>query len=77
MDLVRTPSGHLAIKVDECDVATEADGARAFTIAANPRCERTPLRHVIKDIVDTEPIAGQPASSSAGLVAPVDAHALM
>eukprot|EP00959_Pyramimonas_sp_CCMP1952_P096339 2014049-Pyramimonas_sp.AAC.1 len=37
IDLVVTPSGHLAIKVDEYDVATEADGATAFTIAAKPK----------------------------------------
>eukprot|EP00959_Pyramimonas_sp_CCMP1952_P412232 8638230-Pyramimonas_sp.AAC.1 len=58
VDPVKTPSGHLAIKVDEHDVATEVDGATAFTIPS-------PLRHVIEDTVDAEPTAGQPASSSA------------
>eukprot|EP00959_Pyramimonas_sp_CCMP1952_P440144 9214792-Pyramimonas_sp.AAC.1 len=37
------PSGHLAIKVDECGVATEDNGPVAFIITANPRCEETVL----------------------------------
>eukprot|EP00959_Pyramimonas_sp_CCMP1952_P128755 2692648-Pyramimonas_sp.AAC.1 len=29
LDLMRTPSGHLAIKVDEYEIATEASGSTA------------------------------------------------
>eukprot|EP00959_Pyramimonas_sp_CCMP1952_P283996 5936424-Pyramimonas_sp.AAC.1 len=38
LDLMETPSGHLALKVDECGAATEDKGSRLFTIPANPHC---------------------------------------
>eukprot|EP00959_Pyramimonas_sp_CCMP1952_P389330 8158034-Pyramimonas_sp.AAC.1 len=42
LDLMKTPSGHLAIEVDECGVAAEDRGPMAFSIAANPHCEDVP-----------------------------------
>eukprot|EP00959_Pyramimonas_sp_CCMP1952_P299514 6264623-Pyramimonas_sp.AAC.1 len=57
IDLVKTPSGHLAIKVGEYGVAAEADGATAFTVAANPQSEGGPV--LIEEAADMEPIAGQ------------------
>eukprot|EP00959_Pyramimonas_sp_CCMP1952_P192883 4033323-Pyramimonas_sp.AAC.1 len=54
-------------------VATEADGPRALTTTVNPQCEETPA--LVKETADMEPIAGQPASSSAGPPAPLDARA--
>eukprot|EP00959_Pyramimonas_sp_CCMP1952_P348820 7308219-Pyramimonas_sp.AAC.1 len=50
LDLMKTPSGHLAIKVDECGVATEDNGSTPFTIIANLRCEDTPL--LVKEAAD-------------------------
>eukprot|EP00959_Pyramimonas_sp_CCMP1952_P099769 2086181-Pyramimonas_sp.AAC.1 len=69
---MKTPSGHLAIKVDEYGVATEDNGSTAFTATANPHCEDTPP--LVKEAADAEPAAGQPASSSAGAPAASDAH---
>eukprot|EP00959_Pyramimonas_sp_CCMP1952_P446334 9345132-Pyramimonas_sp.AAC.1 len=62
-DLAKTPSGHLAIKVDEYGAAAEDNGSMAFTITANPHCE--------------EPTAWQLASRSAGAPATNDARAYM
>eukprot|EP00959_Pyramimonas_sp_CCMP1952_P066384 1385996-Pyramimonas_sp.AAC.1 len=60
-DLMKAPSGHLAIKVDECRAATEDKDA--------------PL--LVKEAADAEPTAGQCASSGAGAPATSDAHAYM
>eukprot|EP00959_Pyramimonas_sp_CCMP1952_P337269 7062766-Pyramimonas_sp.AAC.1 len=43
LDLMRTPSGHLAIKADECEMATGDQGSMSFTITANLLCEEAPL----------------------------------
>eukprot|EP00959_Pyramimonas_sp_CCMP1952_P124557 2604557-Pyramimonas_sp.AAC.1 len=45
----------------------------AFIITANPHCEDVPL--LVKEAVDAEPTAGQPASSSAGKPATNDVYA--
>eukprot|EP00959_Pyramimonas_sp_CCMP1952_P295846 6188307-Pyramimonas_sp.AAC.1 len=42
LDFIKTPAGHLAIKVDEYGVATEANGSRAFTVTANPHARKHP-----------------------------------
>eukprot|EP00959_Pyramimonas_sp_CCMP1952_P059652 1245947-Pyramimonas_sp.AAC.1 len=42
-DLMKTPSGHLALKAGECELATEDQGPMSFTIAANPQREEAPL----------------------------------
>eukprot|EP00959_Pyramimonas_sp_CCMP1952_P362460 7590771-Pyramimonas_sp.AAC.1 len=47
----------------------------SFTITANPHCEDAPL--LVKAAADTESVAGQPASSSAGTPAMSGAHACM
>eukprot|EP00959_Pyramimonas_sp_CCMP1952_P227029 4746737-Pyramimonas_sp.AAC.1 len=60
-DMMRTPSGHLALKVDEYGTATEDKGSMSFTIAANPQCEDDPLQ----EASDLEPAAGTPAMSDA------------
>eukprot|EP00959_Pyramimonas_sp_CCMP1952_P166910 3488317-Pyramimonas_sp.AAC.1 len=70
---MKTPSGHLAIKVDEYGVATEASGSTAFTVTSNPQCEGMPM--LVKEVSDEETIAGQPASSCAGALATNDARA--
>eukprot|EP00959_Pyramimonas_sp_CCMP1952_P088740 1856790-Pyramimonas_sp.AAC.1 len=36
LDLMKTPSGHLAFKADEYGTATEDKGSMSFTITANP-----------------------------------------
>eukprot|EP00959_Pyramimonas_sp_CCMP1952_P050924 1063823-Pyramimonas_sp.AAC.1 len=43
LDLMKTPSGHLALKVDEYGAATEDKGPLSFTITANPHCEDDPF----------------------------------
>eukprot|EP00959_Pyramimonas_sp_CCMP1952_P461050 9480943-Pyramimonas_sp.AAC.1 len=62
-DLMKTPSGHLALKADENGAATEDQGSMSFIIAANPQ------REVFKETSDPEPIARTPAVN--------DAHACM
>eukprot|EP00959_Pyramimonas_sp_CCMP1952_P370806 7765947-Pyramimonas_sp.AAC.1 len=42
LDMMKTPSGHLAIKVDEYGAATEEKGSMAVALAANPHCEDAP-----------------------------------
>eukprot|EP00959_Pyramimonas_sp_CCMP1952_P022549 474150-Pyramimonas_sp.AAC.1 len=64
---MKTPSGHLALKVDEYGTATEGKGSVSFNITANPQCEDAPL--LVKEAADTEPETGAPAMS--------DAHAYM
>eukprot|EP00959_Pyramimonas_sp_CCMP1952_P269573 5635683-Pyramimonas_sp.AAC.1 len=58
--------------LDEHGEVTEADGSTVSTITANPQCEETLV--FIKETAGVEPIAGQPASSSAGAPAPNDAR---
>eukprot|EP00959_Pyramimonas_sp_CCMP1952_P383654 8040144-Pyramimonas_sp.AAC.2 len=43
LDLMKTPPGHLALKVDEYGAATEDKRSMPFTISANPQCEDDPL----------------------------------
>eukprot|EP00959_Pyramimonas_sp_CCMP1952_P067776 1414596-Pyramimonas_sp.AAC.1 len=50
LDLMKTPSGRLAIKVDEHGVATEDNGSTAFTVAANPVCEEAPV--LVEEVAD-------------------------
>eukprot|EP00959_Pyramimonas_sp_CCMP1952_P054202 1133857-Pyramimonas_sp.AAC.1 len=64
---MKTPSGHLVLKADECGAAAEDKGSMSFTSAANPQCEDDPL--LAKEASDPEPTAGTPATS--------DAHACM
>eukprot|EP00959_Pyramimonas_sp_CCMP1952_P461968 9482462-Pyramimonas_sp.AAC.2 len=64
---MNTPSGHLALKVDECGAAAEDKRPMLFTSAAHPQCEDDPL--LVKEAADAEPAAGAPAMS--------DAHAYM
>eukprot|EP00959_Pyramimonas_sp_CCMP1952_P337615 7070049-Pyramimonas_sp.AAC.1 len=64
---MKTPSGHLALKADEYEMATGDDGSMSFTITANPQCEEAPL--FVKEVSGPEPIAGTPAVH--------DAHAYM
>eukprot|EP00959_Pyramimonas_sp_CCMP1952_P235890 4929813-Pyramimonas_sp.AAC.1 len=59
LKLMKTPSGHLALKADECEMATEDQGSMSFTITANPQCEEAPL--LVKEASDPEPIARAPA----------------
>eukprot|EP00959_Pyramimonas_sp_CCMP1952_P365712 7658927-Pyramimonas_sp.AAC.1 len=61
--LMKTPSGHLALKVDGCGAAAEDKGSMSFTITANPQCEDDPL--LVKEASDPEPAAGTPAMSDA------------
>eukprot|EP00959_Pyramimonas_sp_CCMP1952_P372894 7808798-Pyramimonas_sp.AAC.1 len=70
---MKAPSGHLALKVEECGAATEDKRSISFTITANPRCEDAPL--LVKEAPDTKPVARQPASSSAGTPSMSDVHA--
>eukprot|EP00959_Pyramimonas_sp_CCMP1952_P233515 4880599-Pyramimonas_sp.AAC.1 len=72
---MKTPSGHLALQVDEYGSAAEDKRSMSFTSTANPHCEDAPL--LVKEAAGTEPVAGQPASSSAGTPAMSDAHAHM
>eukprot|EP00959_Pyramimonas_sp_CCMP1952_P102828 2150514-Pyramimonas_sp.AAC.1 len=74
---MKTPSGHLALKVDEYGSSSEDEGSMSFTITANPHSEDDPLLVMEAADTDTEPVAGQPASSSAGAPAMSDAHACM
>eukprot|EP00959_Pyramimonas_sp_CCMP1952_P334259 7000296-Pyramimonas_sp.AAC.1 len=67
LDLMKTPSGHLALKADEYGTATKDKGSMSFTITANPQREDDPL--LVKEASDPEPAAGTPAMS--------DAHAYM
>eukprot|EP00959_Pyramimonas_sp_CCMP1952_P452931 9467406-Pyramimonas_sp.AAC.1 len=57
-DLMKTPSGHLELKVDEYGAATEDKKSMLFTITANPQYEGDPL--LVKESADTEPAAGTP-----------------
>eukprot|EP00959_Pyramimonas_sp_CCMP1952_P101572 2125083-Pyramimonas_sp.AAC.1 len=59
LDLMKTPSGHLALKVDEYGAATEDKGSMSFTISASPQCEDDPL--LVKEAYDPQPAAGAPA----------------
>eukprot|EP00959_Pyramimonas_sp_CCMP1952_P010959 229529-Pyramimonas_sp.AAC.1 len=59
LDLMKTPSGHLALKADEYEMSTEDQGPMSFTITANPQREQAPL--LVKEASDPEPIAGTPA----------------
>eukprot|EP00959_Pyramimonas_sp_CCMP1952_P240614 5028638-Pyramimonas_sp.AAC.1 len=63
LDLMKTPSGHLALKVDDYGAATEDKGLMSFTITAKPQCEDDPL--LVKEASDPEPAAGAPAMSDA------------
>eukprot|EP00959_Pyramimonas_sp_CCMP1952_P429276 8990839-Pyramimonas_sp.AAC.1 len=72
---MKTPSGHLALKVDECGAATEDKGSMSLIITTNPHCEDAPL--VVEEAADAELVAGRPASSSAGAPAMSDSHACM
>eukprot|EP00959_Pyramimonas_sp_CCMP1952_P180565 3775432-Pyramimonas_sp.AAC.1 len=72
---MKTPPGHLALKVDECGAATEDKRLMSFVIAANPHCEVAPL--LVEEAVGAEPVPGQPASSSVGAPAMSDAHTCM
>eukprot|EP00959_Pyramimonas_sp_CCMP1952_P426341 8929707-Pyramimonas_sp.AAC.1 len=64
---MKTPSGHLALKADEYEMATEDQRSMSFTITTNPQCEEAPL--LVKVVSGPEPIAGAPAVN--------DAHAYM
>eukprot|EP00959_Pyramimonas_sp_CCMP1952_P056435 1178419-Pyramimonas_sp.AAC.1 len=66
-DLMKTPSGHLALKVDEYGAASEDEGSMSFTITANSQYEDDPL--LVIEASDPEPVAGIFAES--------DAHASM
>eukprot|EP00959_Pyramimonas_sp_CCMP1952_P019630 414784-Pyramimonas_sp.AAC.1 len=73
---MKTPPGHLALKVDEYGAATEDKRSMSLTIAAKPHGENAAL--FVKEAPGTEPAAGQPALSSAGAPAKrSDAHAFM
>eukprot|EP00959_Pyramimonas_sp_CCMP1952_P107612 2249827-Pyramimonas_sp.AAC.1 len=72
---MKTPSGHLAMQVDEYGAATEVNGLTALTVTANPRCEETPA--LIEEVADAEPMAWQPACRNEGAPATDDAHANM
>eukprot|EP00959_Pyramimonas_sp_CCMP1952_P077831 1626927-Pyramimonas_sp.AAC.1 len=63
LDLMKTPAGHLALKVDEYGTATEDKGSMSFTTTANPQREDAPL--LVKETAGTEPAAGTPAMSDA------------
>eukprot|EP00959_Pyramimonas_sp_CCMP1952_P212174 4439904-Pyramimonas_sp.AAC.1 len=67
LDLMKTPSGHLALKADEYEMATEDQGSMSFMITDNPQCEYAPL--LVKEASGSETIAGAPAVN--------DAHAYM
>eukprot|EP00959_Pyramimonas_sp_CCMP1952_P409555 8582942-Pyramimonas_sp.AAC.1 len=43
LDLMKTPSGHLALEVDEYGADTEDRGSMSFTITADPQCEDDPF----------------------------------
>eukprot|EP00959_Pyramimonas_sp_CCMP1952_P035928 752297-Pyramimonas_sp.AAC.1 len=59
LDLIKTPSAHLALQVDAYGTATEDKRSTSFTITANPQCENDPL--LVKEASDPEPTAGTPA----------------
>eukprot|EP00959_Pyramimonas_sp_CCMP1952_P109346 2287229-Pyramimonas_sp.AAC.1 len=63
LDLMKTPPGHLALKVDEYGAAAEDKEAVSFTITANPQREDDPL--LVKEASDPDPVAGTPAASDA------------
>eukprot|EP00959_Pyramimonas_sp_CCMP1952_P105985 2216171-Pyramimonas_sp.AAC.1 len=63
LDLMQTPFGHLALKVDEYGAATKDKGSMSFTITAHPPCEDDPL--LVKEASGPEPAAGAPAMSGA------------
>eukprot|EP00959_Pyramimonas_sp_CCMP1952_P423272 8866116-Pyramimonas_sp.AAC.1 len=63
LDLMKTPSGHLAREVDEYGTAAKDKGSMSCTITANPRCEDDPL--LVKEASDPEPATGTPAMSDA------------
>eukprot|EP00959_Pyramimonas_sp_CCMP1952_P152318 3186712-Pyramimonas_sp.AAC.1 len=56
LDSMKTPSGHLALKVDEFGTATEDKRSMSVIIAADPRCEDAPL--LVEEAADAEPVAG-------------------
>eukprot|EP00959_Pyramimonas_sp_CCMP1952_P423490 8870845-Pyramimonas_sp.AAC.1 len=58
---MKTPSGHLALKVDECGTLTKDKGPMSFTIAAKRQDD--PL--LVKEASDPEPSARTPAVSDA------------
>eukprot|EP00959_Pyramimonas_sp_CCMP1952_P283201 5919849-Pyramimonas_sp.AAC.1 len=43
LDLMKTLSGHLALKAEEYGTPTEDKASMSFTITANPQCEDDPL----------------------------------
>eukprot|EP00959_Pyramimonas_sp_CCMP1952_P048587 1014565-Pyramimonas_sp.AAC.1 len=59
LDMMKTPSGHLALEVDEYGAATKDKGSMSFTSTANPHCENDSL--LVKEVSDPEPAAGTPA----------------
>eukprot|EP00959_Pyramimonas_sp_CCMP1952_P108013 2258367-Pyramimonas_sp.AAC.1 len=59
LDLMKTPSGHRALKADEYGAAAEDQGSMSFAITAMPRFEDDPL--LVKEASGPEPIAGAPA----------------
>eukprot|EP00959_Pyramimonas_sp_CCMP1952_P083852 1753586-Pyramimonas_sp.AAC.1 len=63
LDRMKTPPGHLALKVDEYGAATEDKGSMPLTIPANPQCEDDPL--LVEEASDPEPAAGAPARNDA------------
>eukprot|EP00959_Pyramimonas_sp_CCMP1952_P090438 1893116-Pyramimonas_sp.AAC.1 len=63
LDLMKTPPGHLTLKADEYEAATEDQGSMSFTITANPQREAAPL--LVEEACDPEPIAGTPAVNDA------------
>eukprot|EP00959_Pyramimonas_sp_CCMP1952_P341947 7163133-Pyramimonas_sp.AAC.1 len=65
--LMKTLSGHLVPKADECETATGGQGPMFFATTANPQCEEAPL--LAKEASDPGPTAGAPAVR--------DAHAYM
>eukprot|EP00959_Pyramimonas_sp_CCMP1952_P206664 4321753-Pyramimonas_sp.AAC.1 len=67
LDLMKTPSGHLALKADEYEMATEDQGSMSFTSTAIHQCEGARL--LVKEASNPEPIGGAPAVN--------DAHAYM
>eukprot|EP00959_Pyramimonas_sp_CCMP1952_P252940 5283956-Pyramimonas_sp.AAC.1 len=75
LDLMKTPSGHLALKVDECGAAAEYKRSMSFCLTANPHWEDAPL--LVKEAAGAEPAAGQAALCNAGTPALSDAHTYM
>eukprot|EP00959_Pyramimonas_sp_CCMP1952_P047720 996183-Pyramimonas_sp.AAC.1 len=56
LDLMTTPSGHLALKANECETAAGDQGPMSLTITAIPQCEEAPL--LVKEASDPEPMQG-------------------